>query len=83
VGVQNGAVVNHHLRAYIRELAYRASIGGADPVAVAAVAGLGEPDTPGRFVTRMRSTHVHVADAILTDLLSQTALPEAVAPENP
>jgi hypothetical protein len=66
--VQNGAVVNHHLRNYIRELGYRASIGGADPVAVAATAGLGTLDQSGRFVSRSRTAHVHVADAILTDL---------------
>jgi hypothetical protein len=66
--VQNGAVVNHHLRNYIRELGYRASIGGADPIAVAAATGLGTLDQSGRFVSRSRTGHVHVADAILTDL---------------
>lgn len=68
LAVQNGAVVNHHLRNYIRELGYRASIGGADPLAVAAAAGLGKLDRNGRFVTRRRGAHIHVADAILTDL---------------
>jgi hypothetical protein len=66
--VQNGAVVNHHLRNYIRELGYHASIGGANPFAVAAVAGLGKLDSGGRFVTRRRGAHIHIADAILTDL---------------
>jgi hypothetical protein len=66
--VQRGAVVNHHLRAYIRELGYRASIGGADPVAVAAAAGLGRLDRQGRFVTKLPAAYVHVADVILTDL---------------
>jgi Reductive dehalogenase subunit len=68
LAVQNGVVVNHHLRNYIRELGYRASIGGADPLAVAAAAGLGELDSSGRFVTKRRGAHIHVADAILTDL---------------
>jgi hypothetical protein len=68
VAIQNGAVVNHHLRNYIRELGYRASIGGADPFAVAAAAGLGQLDPSGRFVTRIRGAYIHVADAILTDL---------------
>jgi hypothetical protein len=68
LAVQNGAVVNHHLRNYIRELGYRASIGGADPFAVAAAAGLGMLDRSGRFVTRIQGAHIHVADAILTDL---------------
>lgn len=68
LAVQNGAVVNHHLRNYIRELGYRATIGGADPFAVAAAAGLGTLDGSGRFVTRMRGAYLHVADAILTDL---------------
>jgi hypothetical protein len=68
LAVQNGAVVNHHLRNYIRELGYRASIGGADPVAVAAAAGLGKRDTRGGLVTDRRGAHLHVADVILTDL---------------
>jgi hypothetical protein len=68
LAVQNGAVVNHHLRNYIRELGYRASIGGADPFAVAAAAGLGQLDGSGRFVTSRRGAHIHVADVILTDL---------------
>jgi hypothetical protein len=68
VAVQNGAVVNHHLRNYMRELGYRASIGGADPIAVATTAGLGQLDGDGRFVTKLRAAHIQVADAILTDL---------------
>jgi epoxyqueuosine reductase len=68
LAVQNGAVVNHHLRNYIRELGYRASIGDADPFAVAAAAGLGRLDQHGRFVTKSRATYSHVADPILTDL---------------
>jgi hypothetical protein len=68
LAVQNGAVVNHHLRNYIRELGYRASIGGADALAVATAAGLGTVDKRGRFVTPRRGVHIHVADAILTDL---------------
>jgi hypothetical protein len=68
LAVQNGALVNHHLRNYIRELGYRASIGGADPIAVATTAGLGTVDSGGHFITSIRSAHIHVADAILTDL---------------
>jgi hypothetical protein len=68
LAVQNGAVVNHHLRNYIRELGYRTSIGGVDALAVAVAAGLGSLDRHGRLVTRMRRRHIHVADAILTDL---------------
>jgi len=68
LAVQNGAVVNHHVRNYIRELGYRASIGGADPLAVAAAAGVGGLDSDGRLVTSMQAAYVHVADAILTDL---------------
>jgi hypothetical protein len=68
LAVQNGAVVNHHLRNYIRELGYRASIGGADPIGMAMVAGLGTLDRRGRFVPRSQAAHVHVADPILTDL---------------
>ncbi|HSF31056.1 MAG TPA: hypothetical protein VLK82_11385 [Candidatus Tectomicrobia bacterium] len=68
LAVQNGAVVNHHVRNYIRELGYRASIGGVNPIAVAAAAGLGTLGGDGRLVTSTRSAQVHVADAILTDL---------------
>jgi epoxyqueuosine reductase len=68
LAVQNGAVVNHHVRNYIRELGYRASIGGADAIAVAAAAGLGRLDGDGRLVTSTQGAHIHVADAILTDL---------------
>jgi hypothetical protein len=68
LAVQNGALVNHHLRNYIRELGYRASIGGAERIAVATTAGLGMVDSGGRFISRIRSAHIHVADAILTDL---------------
>jgi hypothetical protein len=66
--VQNGAVVNHHLRNYIRELGYRTSIGGADPLAMAVAAGLGTLDRNGLLVTKIRSFYMHVADPILTDL---------------
>jgi hypothetical protein len=68
LAVQNGVVLNHRLRAYIRELGYRASIGGPDPFVVAAAAGLGQLDKNGRFVTEGRGAHMHVAEAILTDL---------------
>jgi hypothetical protein len=68
LAVRDGAVITHHLRNYIRELGYRASIGGADPLAVAVAAGLGTLDRKGHLVTSLRSTHSHVADAILTDL---------------
>src|SRR5262245_56318173 len=47
LAVQNGAVVNHHLRNYVRELGYRASIRGADPFAVTVSAGLGTLDRSG------------------------------------
>jgi hypothetical protein len=68
LAVQNGAVVNHHLRNYIRELGYRTSIGAADPLAVAVAAGMGTLDRNGRLITRMRRPYIYVADAILTDL---------------
>ena len=68
LAVQNGAIVNHHLRNDMRELGYRASIGGADPQAVAVAAGLGRLDRHGRLVTQLRSVYIHVADPILTDL---------------
>jgi hypothetical protein len=68
LAVQTGAVVNHHLRNYMRELGHRASIGGAEPLVVAVAAGLGRLDRHGRLVTNIRSAYIHVADPILTDL---------------
>ena len=68
LAVRNGAVVNHHLRAYIKEMGYRATFGGVDPAAVAKAAGLGQPDSSGRFITGKRGAGFHLADAILTDL---------------
>ena len=68
LAVRNGAVVNHHLRAYIREMGYRATFGGVDPAAVAMAAGLGQPDGSGRYITGKRGAGLHLADAILTDL---------------
>jgi hypothetical protein len=68
LAVQNGAVVNHHLRNYIRELGYRASIGGADPLTMAVAAGLGTLDRNGHLVTNIHGFYIHVADPILTDL---------------
>ena len=68
LAVRNGAVVNHHLRNYIRELGYRTSVGGVDPGAIAVAAGLGTVDQRGRLVAKTRGAYLHVADAILTDL---------------
>jgi hypothetical protein len=68
LAVRNGAVVNHHLRNYIRELGYRTSVGGVDPGPVAVTAGLGTLDQRGRLVAKTRGAYLHVADAILTDL---------------
>ena len=52
----------------MRELGYRASIGGADPLALAVAAGLGTLDWNGRLATKIRSGYIHVAAPILTDL---------------
>ena len=66
--VQLAAVVSHHLRAYIRELGYRASFAGPDPVAVAEAAGLGQRDQSGRFITGKKSSHAIISQVISTDL---------------
>ena len=66
--VQKGAVVSHYLRAYIRELGYRAVFGGADHLSVAEAAGLGRMDEHGRFVTKNKRPYVHIAEVISTDL---------------
>jgi len=66
--VQKGAVVSHYLRAYIRELGYRAVFGGADHLSVAEAAGLGRMDERGRFVTKNKRPYVHISEVISTDL---------------
>jgi hypothetical protein len=66
--LQEGAIINFNLSAYIRELGYRAIIGGANPLAVAVAAGLGRVDARGRFTTKKYGARVWVGDAILTEL---------------
>jgi len=66
--VQNGAIVNFNLGAYIRELGYRATIGGANPQKVAAASGLARLDRQGRAKAHGLHGHVHLTDVILTDL---------------
>ena len=66
--VQTGAVVNHYLRAYIRELGYRASFGGTDPMALAEATGLGRLHESGRFAGRSGSPYTYVAEVVSTDL---------------
>ena len=77
VVLQNGAIVIHYLRSYIRELGYRAEIGGVDSLEAAIKAGLGSLDRSGRFVTPLRSAHVEVFDPVLTDMpLAADPLPK-------
>ena len=66
--VQKGAVVNLYLRAYIRELGYRASFGGPDSMALAEATGLGRLHESGRFAGRGSSPYTYVAEVITTDL---------------
>ncbi|MFQ6028799.1 MAG: hypothetical protein ACE5Q6_15050 [Dehalococcoidia bacterium] len=77
VVMQNGAIVIHYLRSYLRELGYRAAIGGADPVEIAIKAGLGRRDSGGRFVSSLKRLHVQVFDPVLTDMpLAPDPLPK-------
>ena len=66
--VQKGAVLTHYMASYIRELGFRAAIGGVSPILIAEAAGLGRTDTEGRFVTRSKGRMLHLAEAVLTDL---------------
>ena len=66
--MQNGAIVIHYLRSYIRELGYRSVIGGVDSLDVATRAGLGKLDSSGKFVTSLRRPHVEVFEPVLTDM---------------
>ena len=65
---QTGAVILHHLRAYILELGFRASFSDIDSAAVAEAAELGQRDQSGRFVTRSKSAHSVVSFVLCTDL---------------
>lgn len=65
---QNGAIVIHYLRSYIRELGYQAEIGGVDSLEVAAKAGLGRLNSSGRFVTTLKGAHVEVFEPVLTNM---------------
>ena len=68
VAVLEGALVSFNLAAYIRELGYRASFGGADPLKVAEAAGLGRTGPDGRFVVPGAKAHLYLSDPILTEL---------------
>ena len=65
---QTGAVIVHHLRAYILELGFRASFSDLDSAAVAEAAELGRRDQSGRFVTRSKSPNSVVSYVLCTDL---------------
>jgi hypothetical protein len=65
---QTGAVILHHLRAYILELGFRASFSDLDSATVAEAAELGHRDQSGRFVTRSKSPHSVVSYVLCTDL---------------
>ena len=66
--VQKGAVVNHYLGAYIRELGFRATNSQADPLSLAQAASLGRAGANGRLITRAKAAHVHFAGVVVTDL---------------
>ena len=66
--VQKGAVVNHYLGAYIRELGFRATNSQADSLSLAQAAGLGRAGANGRLITRAKAAHVHLAGVVVTDL---------------
>jgi hypothetical protein len=69
VPVQNGLFVTFVLRAWIRELGYRANMATSlDGTRLAVTAKLGTLDRIGRLVTAEYGTRVHVADVICTDL---------------
>ena len=63
-----GNFVSFNLAAYIRELGYRASFGGADPVKVAEAAGLGRAGADGHFRAPGMKGFIHLSDPILTEL---------------
>ena len=66
--VQEAAILSFSLRAYIRELGYYSTIGGANAAAVAAAADLGRLGKDGRLVTKKYGAHVWVGEIVRTDL---------------
>lgn len=68
VSTLEGNFVSFNLAAFIRELGYRASFGGADPVKVAEAAGLGSAGADGHFRAPGMKGYIHLSDPILTEL---------------
>jgi hypothetical protein len=67
--VQNGLFITFVLRAWIRELGFRAEVESQlEATVLAARAGLGRLDATGRLVTPQFGDKVYVADVICTDL---------------
>ena len=67
-GSQVGAVIIHHLRAYILELGFRASFSDLDSVAVAEAAALGHRNQDGRLATGSKKPHSVISYVLCTDL---------------
>ncbi|MBQ10214.1 MAG: hypothetical protein CMJ45_01545 [Planctomyces sp.] len=65
---QVGAVILHHLRAYILELGFRASFSDLDSATVAEAAALGHRNQNGQLVTRSKSPHSVASYVLCTDL---------------
>jgi hypothetical protein len=69
IPVQNGLFITFVLSAWIRELGFRATQSqDLDARRLAAAAGLGKLNADGMLVTAKYGIHVHVANAIRTDL---------------
>jgi hypothetical protein len=69
VPVQNGLFITFVLSAWMRELGFRATAKReVDAEKLAAQARLGSLNNAGRLVTPRFGAHIHVADAIFTDL---------------
>ena len=68
VSTLEGNLVSFNLAAFIRELGYRASFGGADAIKVAEAAGLGRLGADGRFTAPGKKGWLYISDPILTEL---------------
>ena len=68
VSTLEGNLVSFNLAAFIRELGYRASFGGADAIKVAEAAGLGRLGPDGRFTAPGMKGWLYISDPILTEL---------------
>jgi hypothetical protein len=66
--LQKLAVINFHLRGYIKELGYEATIQESNGYEYAAAVGLEEIDKAGSFSSKRFGKNLRFADVVLTSM---------------